>query len=120
MSDFVERALIAGSKAAQADSYVQKSDAEILALLSAPEGQRALAAMRAAISAALDPEDEALVSLIAQRLADEATAARNELRMIRQGIDLSNAPPVSPSIFKKDARAAISAIKAAAMGEEKP
>lgn len=72
---------------------------------------------RAALLAALDPEDEALVDAIAQRLADDATVARNELRMIRQGIDLSSAQPVSPSIFKKDARVMIATLKAMAQGE---
>ena len=72
---------------------------------------------RAALLAALDPEDQALVSAIAQRLADDATVARNELRLIRQGIDLSSAEPVSPSIFKKDARVMIATLKAMAQGE---
>lgn len=75
---------------------------------------------RAALLAALDPEDESLVSAIAQRLADDATVARNELRLIRQGIDLSSAEPVSPSIFKKDARVMIATLKAMAQGETKP
>lgn len=81
-----------------------------------PKMENVIGIARAALLAALDPEDEALVSAIAQRLADDATVARNESRMIRQGMDLSSAEPVSPSIFKKDARAAIAALKAAAQG----
>jgi hypothetical protein len=76
--------------------------------------------MARALAAALDPEDEVLVSAIAQRLADDATVARNELRLIRQGIDLSSAEPVSPSIFKKDARVMIATLKAIAQGDTKP
>ena len=74
---------------------------------------------RHALLAALDPEDESLVSAFAQRLADDATVARNELRLIRQGIDLSSAEPVSPSIFKKDARVMIATLKAMAQGEQR-
>jgi hypothetical protein len=72
-----------------------------------------------AIRAALGPEDEAMVDAIAQRMADEATKQRNGLRMIRHGIDWANASPVSPAIFKSDARAAISALRAMVLPNEK-
>lgn len=66
---------------------------------------------RAALLAALDPEDEALVSLVSRRLADDATTERNEMRMMRQGIDLSNANPVSPAIFTKEVRAILRTLR---------
>lgn len=61
--------------------------------------------------AALDPNDDTATDAIASHLATEATKQRNELRMIRQGIDLSNAQPVSPAIFKGEARDAIVALR---------
>ncbi len=64
----------------------------------------------AALLAALDPGDGALVEGIARRLAEEATRERDALRSM-QGVDMRRASPVALAIFKKDARLMLEAVR---------
>lgn len=129
MSDFVERASAAVEEAMREIAVCEGADGLAYGLLDAiaeARGERdlkgagdvlrdaSLDVARAALSA-LDLEDEALVEFCAQKLADEATAARNELRLMRNGIDLSNAQPVSPAIFRAEVRLVFAALKSASL-----
>lgn len=68
---------------------------------------------RAALSAALDPEDEALVEIIARSIS---LCGRDW----DAPFDFDAAPDYAKDMQRDIARAAISALKAAAMGEQKP
>lgn len=53
--------------------------------------------------------DEAWVETLAAAMAEQATQQRDALRSL-QGLDLRGAKPVSPAVFKADARRAITTL----------